>query len=124
MKYIVIKVMDEKNGLFLKCDKPGKDSLYIGIIADRYIGSDEYNAAKIRVDKNPVIRHRVGADGSTAYITLDRITRKLALQLLLGKILYFRVTTYDYHSAEAKIDLSGSAEAIRWVNQKCEAGML
>lgn len=124
-RYLVSKLTDEKTALAVKCDEVGSESLYLSIISDNYIGSkgDRY-AAQIRIDKNPLVEHRIYSDGSLAHILDKAIVRNLLQQLVSGATFYFRATSYDYEHANAVIDLNGSNDAILWVNEKCQAGML
>lgn len=123
---IVVKLESSENGVVVKCDKQGRDSLYIGFLTNNYIGSSSSRRsdAKIRVDKNQVIESKITPDGRYAYIFDDGVTEKVLREMIAGEEVFFRVITFDYEYADAKVDLRGAKEAITWVNEKCQASML
>jgi len=115
-----------KGKLVVKCDAPGASSLYVTVIGDKYIGTN-YKAydAKYRIDKNPVITATIHAKGKSANLINDVSTsQKIINEIAIGSMFNFTSRTYGAGSSVARVDLTGAASAIKWVNQKCQAEML
>ena len=112
-----------KGLIVIKCDSPGKNSLYVHIIVNQYLGSignrTSAHVLKYRFGKEQVISVDYLPSDKSAAI-LDATAVKRFLRIAKGESrLVVAATGYDYKSVELEFDMAGAKTAIEKVAKSC-----
>jgi hypothetical protein len=119
--------IETKTGtLAVKCDKPGKDSLYVTVLTADYLGSSSTSrysstSGKYRFDDQPPADLvRPSYDGRSAHLFATSAGRFITELLAANpKRLRIQFVTYDSNFANADIDVTGAADALRQTAAIC-----
>ena len=112
-----------EHAIIIKCDKRGKNSLYIHFLTPRYLGSigsqTSAHVLKYRFGEQGIIATKYVPDGSSAAILDNTAVRKFLEQARTEAPLIVVATAFDHKSTELEFDMSGAKAAIDRVSASC-----
>lgn len=111
--------------LVVKCDTNGNETIYFSFISSDYLGEGRYAGRDFtyRIDGSPPRTMRANHDARTASVLLATPISaggRFLKELSSASRLTVELTSYDYKSYVAVIDVTGAKEAFNYVAKTCK----
>lgn len=93
----IASMTGDQGAVAIKCDQNGPDSIYVHVVARKYLGAlrNARRSVVVRLDDGPLQNYSWYHDKADAIFTDDIAAPTLALRLAYAKKIVIRMTTYE-----------------------------